>query len=186
MASKATRVRMQWPWRDWVVRAFNANMPFDQFTIEQLAGDLLPSPTEAQKIATGFNRNHMLNAEGGTIAEENRTKNVFDRVETTSTVWLGLTMQCAQCHDHKFDPLTQRDYYAMYAMFNQISEPGGVDKRFGKKSYSDDYDKLYAIESPFLVRRTTRAGGTTHCRRCGTEKGRAGIDRVAGDTAGLS
>jgi hypothetical protein len=143
--------RMQWPWRDWVVRAFNANMPFDQFTIEQLAGDLLPNPTQDQLIATGFNRNHMLNAEGGTIAEENRTKNVFDRVETTGSVWLGLTMNCTQCHDHKFDPLTQRDYYAMFALFNQLSEPGGVDKRFGKKPYSDTYDSLYAIESPFIT-----------------------------------
>jgi hypothetical protein len=143
-------LRMQWPWRDWVVRAFNANMPFDRFTIEQLAGDLLPEPTQDQLIATGFNRNHMLNAEGGTVPEENRTKNVFDRVETTSTVWLGLTLQCAQCHDHKFDPLKQRDYYAMFAMFNQLSEPGGVDKRFGRKSYSDEYDKLYSVESPFI------------------------------------
>jgi hypothetical protein len=143
--------RMQWPWRDWVVRAFNANMPFDQFTIEQLAGDLLPNPTQGQLVATAFNRNHMLNAEGGTTAEENRTKNVFDRVETTGTTWLGLTMNCTQCHDHKFDPLTQRDYFAMYAMFNQLSEPGGVDKRFGKKSYSDGYDNLYMVESPYLT-----------------------------------
>lgn len=149
--------RMQWPWRDWVVRAFNANMPFDQFTIEQLAGDLLQNepgnagPTQDQLIATGFNRNHMLNAEGGTIAEENRTKNVFDRVETTGSVWLGLTLNCTQCHDHKFDPLTQRDYYSMFALFNQLSEPGGVDKRFGRKPYSDTYDSLYAIESPFIT-----------------------------------
>jgi hypothetical protein len=144
-------LRMNWPWRDWVVRAFNENLPFDRFTIEQLAGDLLPNPTEDQVIATAFNRNHMLNAEGGTIAEENRTKNVFDRVETTGAVWLGLTLNCTQCHDHKFDPLTQRDYYALYAMFNQLSEPGGVDRRFGKKSYSDDYDSLYMVESPYLM-----------------------------------
>ncbi len=142
--------RMNWPWRDWVVNAFNDNMPFDQFTIEQLAGDLLEDPTEKQLIATAFNRNHMLNAEGGTIPEENRTKNVFDRVETTSGVWLGLTFQCCQCHDHKFDPLKQSDYYSMYALFNQVGEPGGVDKRFGKKDYSDEYDKLYAIESPYI------------------------------------
>ncbi|MEO6741213.1 MAG: DUF1549 domain-containing protein, partial [Chthoniobacteraceae bacterium] len=144
-------LRMQWPWRDWVVKAFNNNMPFDQFTIEQLGGDLLPNPTEQQLIATGFNRNHMLNAEGGTIPEENRTKNVMDRVETTSTVWLGLTLQCTQCHDHKFDPLMQRDYYAMFAMFNQLSEPGNVDRHFGRKAYSDDYDKLYAVETPFIT-----------------------------------
>lgn len=143
--------RMNWPWRDWVVSAFNHNMPFDRFTIEQLAGDLLDQPTQDQLVATAFNRNHMLNAEGGTIAEENRTKNVFDRTETTGTAFLGLTMNCCQCHDHKFDPLKQSDYYSLYAMFNQISEPGGVDKRFGKKDYSDDYDKLYAIESPYIT-----------------------------------
>ncbi len=143
--------RMNWPWRDWVVRAFNENMPYDRFTIEQLAGDLLEKPTNDQLVATAFNRNHALNAEGGTIPEENRTKNVFDRVETTSGVFLGLTMQCCQCHDHKFDPLKQSDYYGMYAIFNQISEPGGVDKRFGKKPYSDDYDRLYAVESPYLT-----------------------------------
>lgn len=143
--------RMNWPWRDWVVQAFNDNMPFDQFTIEQLAGDLLPNPTQSQLVATAFNRNHMLNAEGGTIPEENRTKNVFDRVETTAGVWLGLTMGCSQCHDHKFDPIKQSDYYSMYALFNQLSEPGGVDKRFGKKDYSDEYDKLYAVESPYLA-----------------------------------
>ncbi len=143
--------RMNWPWRDWVVRAFNDNLRFDRFTIEQLAGDLLEKPTQDQLVATAFNRNHMLNAEGGTIAEENRTKTVFDRVETTSAVWLGLTMGCAQCHDHKFDPLTQKDYYSMFALFNQLVETGGVDKRFGKKSYSNMYDSLYALESPYLM-----------------------------------
>lgn len=143
--------RMNWPWRDWVVQAFHDNMPFDRFTIEQLAGDLLDQPTQEQLVATAFNRNHMLNAEGGTIAEENRTKNVFDRTETTGTAFLGLTMNCCQCHDHKFDPLKQSDYFSLYAMFNQLSELGGVDKRFGKKDYSDDYDKLYAIESPYLT-----------------------------------
>ncbi len=142
---------MNWPWRDWVVRAFNENMRFDHFTIEQLAGDMLDRPTQDQLIATAFNRNHMLNAEGGTIAEENRTKNVFDRTETTGTAFLGLTMNCCQCHDHKFDPLKQSDYYSLYAMFNQISEPGSVDKRFGKKPYSDTYDNLYALESPYIT-----------------------------------
>jgi hypothetical protein len=144
-------IRMNWPWRDWVVRAFNDNMRFDRFTIEQLAGDMLEKPTQDQLVATAFNRNHMLNAEGGTIAEENRTKTVFDRVETTSTVWLGLTMGCSQCHDHKFDPITQKDYYSMFALFNQLVETGGVDKRFGKKSYSNMYDSLYALESPYLM-----------------------------------
>jgi hypothetical protein len=146
--------RMNWPWRDWVVRQFNANQPFDRFTAEQLAGDLLPTPTQDQLIATAFNRNHMLNAEGGTIPEENRTKNVFDRVETVSTAFLGLTLQCAQCHDHKFDPLTQKDYFSMYALFNQLSEPGGVNKRFVKKLYSDGYDNLYMVESPYITLET--------------------------------
>lgn len=144
-------IRMNWPWRDWVVRAFNDNMRFDRITIEQLAGDMLEKPTQDQLVATAFNRNHMLNAEGGTIAEENRTKTVFDRVETTSAVWLGLTMGCSQCHDHKFDPITQKDYYSMFALFNQLVETGGVDKRFGKKSYSNMYDSLYALESPYLM-----------------------------------
>jgi hypothetical protein len=98
----------QWIWRDWVVNALNADMPFDQFSIEQLAGDLLPNATPEQKIASGFNRNHLLNGEGGAIPEEQRFNNLFDRVDTTSTTWLGLTMACAQCHDHKYDPMTHR------------------------------------------------------------------------------
>ena len=114
----------QYLWRDWVVDALNADMPFDQFSIEQLAGDLLPNPTEAQLIATGFNRNHLLNGEGGAIAEEQRHVILFDRVDTTATNWLGLTMACAQCHDHKYDPLTQRDYYSMMALFNNVPETG--------------------------------------------------------------
>lgn len=116
--------RTMWPWRDWVVKALNENMPFDQFTVWQMAGDLLPSATPEQKLATGFNRNHMMNGEGGRIAEESRVENVMDRVETTSTVWLALTMGCSKCHDHKFDPVTMRDYYALYDFFNQTSETG--------------------------------------------------------------
>jgi hypothetical protein len=116
--------RTMWPWRDWVTAAFNANMPYDQFTIWQLAGDLLPKATPEQKLATGFNRNHMMNGEGGRIPEETRVENVFDRVETTATVWLGLTVGCCRCHDHKFDPLTNRDYFALYDFFNQTSETG--------------------------------------------------------------
>jgi len=116
--------RTMWPWRDWVVKAINENMPYDQFTLWQLGGDLLPNATPEQKLATGFNRNHMINGEGGRIAEETRVENVMDRVETTSTVWLGLTMGCTKCHDHKFDPLTMRDYYGLYDVFNQTSEDG--------------------------------------------------------------
>jgi hypothetical protein len=114
----------QWMWRDWLVNALNADMPFDQFSIEQLAGDLLPQATIEQRIATGFNRNHLLNGEGGAIAEEQRFNNLFDRVDTTSTTWLGLTMACAQCHDHKYDPLTMTDYYRLLDTFNRVPETG--------------------------------------------------------------
>ncbi len=120
--------RTMWPWRDWVIEALNSNMPFDQFTVEQIAGDLLPAATVQQKLASGFNRNHMLNGEGGRIAEESRVEYVVDRVNTTSTVWLGVTMGCAQCHDHKFDPFTQREFYQMSAYFNNVAESGAVDR----------------------------------------------------------
>lgn len=114
--------RTQWPWRDWVIDAFNQNMPYDQFVIEQLAGDLLPNPTMSQRIATAFNRNHVFTTEGGIIEEEYRVEYVADRVHTTSTVFLGLSLQCARCHDHKFDPLSQRDYYRFFAFFNNLNE----------------------------------------------------------------
>ena len=117
--------RTMWPWRDWVVDAINQNMPFDQFSVEQLAGDLLPNATTDQVLATAFNRNHMYNGEGGRIPEETRVENVFDRVETVGTAWMGLTVQCSRCHDHKFDPLTQREYFQLYDYFNQTSEEGG-------------------------------------------------------------
>lgn len=116
--------RTMWPWRDWVVNAYNENLPFDQFTIHQLAGDLLPDATEDQILATGFNRNHMINGEGGRIPEENRVDYVMDMTETMGTVWLGLTLNCCRCHDHKFDPLTQVDYFALTAFFNQTPVTG--------------------------------------------------------------
>jgi hypothetical protein len=118
--------RFMWHWRDWVLNAYNSNMPFDEFTIEQLAGDMLPNATDDQKIATGFNRNHRINGEGGIIAEEWRIEGVIDRVETTSGTWLGLTMGCCRCHDHKFDPITQKEFYAFSGFFNSINEQGGV------------------------------------------------------------
>lgn len=118
------RDRELWPWRDWVINAFNRNLSFDQFTIEQLAGDLLPNATLEQRIATGFHRNHMLNEEGGIIAEEFLAEYTADRVETTAGVWLGQTFNCSRCHDHKYDPFTQRDFYAMKAFFHNIPENG--------------------------------------------------------------
>jgi hypothetical protein len=120
--------RTMWRWRDWVIEAFNRNMPFDQFTIEQLAGDLLPHATLSQKIATGFNRNHRGNAEGGIIPEEYAVEYVVDRVDTTATVWLGLTMACGRCHDHKYDPITQQDFYRVFAFFNNVPEKGKAIK----------------------------------------------------------
>jgi len=120
----------QWVWRDWVVQALNADMPFDRFSTEQLAGDLLPEvpgdprATERQRVASAFNRNHILNGEGGAIPEEQRFNNLFDRVDTTATTWLGLTFACCQCHDHKYDPLTMRDYYGLLDTFNRVPETG--------------------------------------------------------------
>jgi hypothetical protein len=119
--------RTNWPWRDWVVRAMNANMPFDRFVTEQLAGDLLPSPTPSQRLATAFNRNHTFNGEGGRIPEETRVENVMDRTETFGSVFLGLTVGCTRCHDHKYDPITQQEYYELYAYFNNCSETGKFD-----------------------------------------------------------
>ncbi len=116
--------REMWLWREWVINAFNKNMPFDQFTIEQLAGDLLPNPTVDQKIASGFNRNQMVNFEGGADANEYLSKYIEDRVVTTATVWLGTTIACTECHDHKYDPFTQKEFYQFYAFFNGIPENG--------------------------------------------------------------
>ena len=111
-------------WRDWVIAAFNRNLPFDQFTVEQIAGDLLPNATLEQKIATGFHRNPMINEEGGVIPEEFLAEYCADRVETTATVWLGQTLGCARCHDHKYDPFTQKDFYSLFAFFHNVSEKG--------------------------------------------------------------
>ena len=116
--------RSIWPYREWVINAFNRNQPFDQFTIEQLAGDLLPNPTLQQQIATGFNRNTKINDEGGGDAEEYRVKAVKDRVATVGTAWLGLTLNCAECHTHKYDPISHDEYYQFYAFFNNTTDGG--------------------------------------------------------------
>lgn len=116
--------RDMWGWRDWVIRAFNNNMPYDRFTLEQLAGDLIPGATVEQKVASGFNRNHATTDEGGVIPEEFRVDYVVDRVKTVSSTWLAMSMECAQCHDHKYDPVSQKDYYRFYAFFNNTKDPG--------------------------------------------------------------
>ena len=122
-------MRSNWPWRDWVVRAYNDNVPFDRFTIEQFAGDLLDDASAEQVLATCFHRNHMTNGEGGRHAEESRVDYVLDRVNTTGTLWLGLTLGCAQCHDHKYDPVSQGEYYGLAAFFNSIDETGQAGNR---------------------------------------------------------
>ncbi|NOY43120.1 MAG: DUF1553 domain-containing protein [Planctomycetes bacterium] len=125
--------RHMWLWRDWVIDAYNQNMPFDQFAIEQLAGDLLPEATIDQQVATGFNRNHMITHEGGTIPAENLTNYAVDRVKTTAEVFLGLTLGCAQCHAHKYDPLTQKDFYRFLAFFNTLGDRG-LDGNAGRNA----------------------------------------------------
>ncbi|MBS0267203.1 MAG: DUF1549 domain-containing protein, partial [Planctomycetes bacterium] len=143
--------RSMWRWRDWVIDAYNRNLPFDQFTIEQLAGDMLPHATLDQKIASGFNRNHRGNAEGGIIPEEYAVEYVVDRVETTCTVWLGLTMGCGRCHDHKFDTLSQKEFYQLFAYFNNVPEYGRAIK-FGnsppliKTPTADQQSRLAVLE----------------------------------------
>jgi hypothetical protein len=132
-----------WPWRDWVIQAFNSNMPYDRFTVEQLAGDLLPNATLEQKIATGFQRNHRINSETGSIAEEFQAENLVDRVSTLGTVWLGLTVGCARCHDHKYDPIPTRDFYSLAAFFNNVEEAGNGGPADGRGNFKP-YLKLPA------------------------------------------
>ncbi len=145
--------RYQWRWRDWVIDAFNKNMPYDAFTVEQIAGDMIPGATMDQKLATGFNRNHRINTEGGVIPEEWRVETVIDRVETTSQVWLGLTTGCARCHDHKYDPLSQKEFYQFYAFFNNVPESGtGVETPVNhppimRAPTSEQQQKLAAFEA---------------------------------------
>jgi len=152
---EADRLRSMWPYRDWVIRALNENMPFDRFTILQLAGDLLPVPTQDQLIATGFHRNTMTNDEGGTDDEEFRDAAVKDRVATTGQVWMGMTWGCAQCHNHKFDPLSQKEFYQLYAFFNQTEDSDKIDDR-PKLRLDGKTTTLIMRELPADKRRETR------------------------------
>ena len=148
--------RDMWPWRDWLISAFNRNMPYDQFTVWQLAGDMLPNPTREQLVASGFNRNHVINYEGGAIPEEYQTEYVIDRVEATSTTWLGLTMGCARCHDHKYDPIQQKDFYRFFAFFNNIDEKG-LD---GQNGNAAPFLKLPTVTQDTLEKEMTQAIAT--------------------------
>jgi hypothetical protein len=130
--------RSQWPWRDWVIYAFNKNLPYNQFVSWQLAGDLLPNATREQILATGFNRNHKITEEGGVIQEEYRVEYVTDRTNSFAKAFLGVTMECAHCHDHKYDPFSQQEYYQLFAFFNNVKEVGlesvvGGPETFAKK-----------------------------------------------------
>ncbi len=134
-----------WAWREWVINAYNRNMPFDQFTVEQLAGDMLPNATPDQIIATGFNRNHRLNGEGGRIEQEWFVETVIDRVETTGLTWLGLTVNCCRCHDHKYDPITQKEFYQLFAYFNSVEESGVLSPQ-GKNG--ENTPPLFSLATP--------------------------------------
>ncbi|MDX1979873.1 MAG: DUF1553 domain-containing protein [Bryobacteraceae bacterium] len=162
--------RTMWRWRDWVIQAFNANKPFDQFTLEQIAGDLLPGATLDQKIATGFNRNHRGNTEDGIIPEEYAVEYVVDRVETTSAVFLGLTMGCGRCHNHKYDPITQKEFYQFYAYFNNVPESGRAMK-YGNSPplvaapTPDQQERLNAIARRIGETEAVLAGNAAEARR---------------------
>ena len=138
--------RTMWPWRDWVIRSFNEDLPFDQFTIQQLAGDLLTDPTLEQRVATGFHRNTLINSEGGTKADQFRDEQVKDRVDTTGLVWMALTVGCAKCHTHKFDPISQHEYYQLYAWFNSTADANSETPRI-KVPSSTQSDRISELES---------------------------------------
>jgi uncharacterized coiled-coil protein SlyX len=151
---QADSSRQNWPWRDWLIKAYNDNLPFDQFTIHQLAGDMLENPTRDQIVATGFNRNHRLNGESGIVAEEWRVETVIDRVETTGQTWMALSVGCARCHDHKYDPLSQREFYSLFALFNNVPETGtnqGTQHRGG-----GNVDPVHLLPSPEQERELAR------------------------------
>ncbi len=173
--------RFMWRWRDWVIEAFNKNMRFDQFTVEQLGGDLLPNARRDQIIATGFNRNHRGNGEGGSIAEEFLVEYGVDRVDTTSTVWMGLTLACSRCHDHKYDPLQQKEFYSFFGFFNNIPEKGKVFK-YGNSPplipapTASQEAKLAAIEAD-LNKADTRFERLYEERKSAQAQWERGVDR---------
>lgn len=171
--------REMWPYRDWVITAFNENKPFDEFTIEQIAGDLLPDATTAQQIATGFNRCNVTTSEGGSIEEEFLVRYAVDRVATTSTVWMGLTAACAQCHDHKFDPITMKDFYSLFAFFNNTTQPG-MD---GNAKDSPPVIRVYATHDD--EERAATLNGQIAAKRKEAETALTGLDPAALTVAGV-
>ncbi len=168
------------PYRDWVIRSFNDNLPYDQFLVWQLAGDLLPNATRDQRIATAFNRLHRQTNEGGSVEEEFRTEYVLDRVNTFGTSMLGLTLECARCHDHKFDPITQRDYYSLFAFFNSIDE-SGLYSHFTNATPSPSL-LLWRPETRGAARRAHGANRSGRSSSCSDRPRRpAGFQRLAAD-----
>lgn len=141
-----------WRWRTWVINALNEDIPFDQFSLEQLAGDLLPKPATSQLVATGFHRNTLINREGGTDPEEDRVKRTVDRTNTLGSVWLGMTVECSQCHTHKYDPLTQREYYRLYAFFNSLTEPDIGAPLPAEQTAFEKANQIYQTEHQPLVK----------------------------------
>jgi mono/diheme cytochrome c family protein len=181
--------RSIWPYRDWVIRALNANQPYDRFTIEQLAGDLLPNPTQDQLIATAFHRNTMTQNEGGTSDEEFRVAAVIDRVNTTYAVWMGTTMACAQCHTHKYDPITQTEYFRSYAILNQSADSDKGDERPTmeviapeQKTVRDGLQRKLAEAEAGLARRLRRLARVQGQHR--REEGRRGLRAAEGKAHG--
>ncbi len=142
--------RTMWPWRDWVIHAFNSNLPFDKFITWQLAGDLLDNPTKEQILATGFNRNHKITQEGGVVDEEYRVEYVMDRTITTTKSLIGITMECSRCHDHKYDPISQKEFYQVYSFFNQIDEKGRINYGEIPKPYIEIDSASIIKEFPFI------------------------------------
>lgn len=154
--------RDMWKWREWVINAYNTNLPYDQFTVQQLAGDLLPKATMSQKVASGFNRNHPINFEGGAIPEEYAAAYIFDRIDTTATTFMGMTMRCAQCHDHKYDPITQKDFYRFYAYFHNVPEIG-LD---GQKGNAVPFLKVPSPEQEAsLIEAASKIAGLENARK---------------------